>query len=377
MSYINHFLTTLLAISVLAVILVQVQRVKESAGVPGKLFIYLSYCVIAGNLFDSIGWYVDGSPDPLYIFIGKLSTVLLFTVNALALTFAILYTEYQIHADQKRLRSTAKVLLVTICMNTLLAFISPFTGFLFSIDSKGVFHRENGYYIVFGLYSVMMLYSIILLVFNWKKIPSTNRWTLIGFSVPPLFGIIFQLIFYGTSVVWPFIVVSMVILYAGLQNRQIVSDYLTGLYNRRELDRGLQRRMRDLSENKILGILMVDIDNFKKINDTYGHSMGDHALEVVADLLRRCFHQNDFLARYGGDEFVCLLEIEDETGLDISTRRLLDQIEVHNRMDVEPFSIQISFGYSIYKLGMELTADEVLERADKAMYINKTKTISR
>lgn len=89
-------------------------------------------------------------------------------------------------------------------------------------------------------------------------------------------------------------------IYINIQNGEISTDYLTGLYNRRRLDEHLQRRLRMRRKEQKLFVIMMDMDKFKDINDKYGHAVGDEALVKMAELLRGiCKESDDFIARMG------------------------------------------------------------------------------
>lgn len=89
-------------------------------------------------------------------------------------------------------------------------------------------------------------------------------------------------------------------IYINIQNGEISTDYLTGLYNRRRLDEHLQRRLRMRRKEQKLFVIMMDMDKFKDINDKYGHAVGDEALVKTAELLREiCKESDDFIARMG------------------------------------------------------------------------------
>ena len=104
------------------------------------------------------------------------------------------------------------------------------------------------------------------------------------------------------------------------QNRKLstlsVTDHLTGLYNRRYLDEQLNQILKnEKRDNRLISLLLCDIDHFKNYNDTYGHPAGDKALQAVAHVLRRCLHRKeDIVARYGGEEFVAILPETDSDG---------------------------------------------------------------
>ncbi len=104
---------------------------------------------------------------------------------------------------------------------------------------------------------------------------------------------------------------SLLIIYINIQNTQLYKDYLTDLYNRRQFDNYIRAKINSSNNKRIAGF-MIDIDSFKKINDVYGHDYGDTALKSTAKILRDTFSDNDFIARYGGDEFVVVVELNDD-----------------------------------------------------------------
>jgi diguanylate cyclase (GGDEF)-like protein len=147
--------------------------------------------------------------------------------------------------------------------------------------------------------------------------------------------------------------------------RLSVTDGLTGLYNRRRLMETLNDEARRSQRLKhTFAVLMVDVDHFKKYNDSFGHQAGDTVLTKVAGLLREATREVDFVARYGGEEFLILLP---ETGmaeaLDIAER-------IRTRIAAEVFPgrhMTVSIGVSEFPLHGE-NADQVVGAADEALY---------
>lgn len=148
-----------------------------------------------------------------------------------------------------------------------------------------------------------------------------------------------------------------------------VTDALTGLYNRRSLDVHLEREfLRAKRYKNDLSIAIIDIDFFKKINDTYGHLCGDYVLKEAAYLIMETFRKTDLIFRYGGEEFVALLT---ETPLEkalIPLERLRSRIENYPfKYNNTPIKITVSIGVNANKEDTE-TASEFLDSADKALY---------
>lgn len=153
-----------------------------------------------------------------------------------------------------------------------------------------------------------------------------------------------------------------------------VKDGLTGLFNRRYFDIHLKQIIEKTNKESIkLCLLMCDIDNFKHVNDTYGHQAGDKVLTIVSRILKNTLRVTDLIARFGGEEFTILL-----TDIDISkaietaerVRVKIEYMNFHIEDQIEPLKTTISIGVTKYK--KEESIESFIERADKAMYEAKT-----
>jgi diguanylate cyclase (GGDEF)-like protein len=151
-------------------------------------------------------------------------------------------------------------------------------------------------------------------------------------------------------------------------NRQVIIDGLTGLYVHWFFYQCLEKEIsRAERQNLSLAVLMVDIDHFKRFNDTYGHLMGDKALVKVSEILRNDLRDMDTVARYGGEEFAIILPGVDEKLAFRTAERIRISLESYRFKVVNgKFRLTLSIGISIYEKG--LTAEKMVERADKALY---------
>jgi diguanylate cyclase (GGDEF)-like protein len=116
---------------------------------------------------------------------------------------------------------------------------------------------------------------------------------------------------------------------------------------------------------------MLDIDNFKKINDTYGHVEGDRAIVLAADLLLKSIRRGDFVSRYGGDEFLIVLEQCSETTPLRVIRRIRENAQKFNHDNALPYAIEFSMGYKVYSTLRGLTSSQIFSGIDELMYQNK------
>ncbi len=147
-----------------------------------------------------------------------------------------------------------------------------------------------------------------------------------------------------------------------------VTDAVTGLPNRQAYDERIAQeysRWKRFAEPLVL--MVWDIDDFKKINDRYGHRSGDKALKIIAAKLRGVIRETDFIGRYGGEEFVVLLVGTDTEGAKKVAEKMRQQVEqTAMKANDEQIRMTISGGLSVFSHGD--TPDEVFERADQALY---------
>ena len=127
-----------------------------------------------------------------------------------------------------------------------------------------------------------------------------------------------------------------------------VTDGLTGLYNRRHFEVNLEREfMRAKRYKNNLSIAMIDVDFFKKVNDTYGHACGDYVLKEIAFLINEAFRKTDMVFRYGGEEFVVILTETDSENAVIPLERLRKSVEANKfKYNNQYLNITISIGVS-------------------------------
>jgi len=149
-------------------------------------------------------------------------------------------------------------------------------------------------------------------------------------------------------------------------HKQLEEDYLTGVYNRRVAFNLLDRY---ITKPEPFSLCYIDIDNFKTVNDEFGHTQGDILLIAFADFLRENIRKSDFLCRIGGDEFLVILPGCHPN----EARTLIERIRssfVETKM-VNNISLDFSYGFSHYDLQKIINSYELLEAADRNMYSNK------
>lgn len=151
-----------------------------------------------------------------------------------------------------------------------------------------------------------------------------------------------------------------------------ITDELTGLLNRRGFFAIAQQQLKVAKRVKgKLALVFADMDDFKSINDKWGHHKGDEALAAMADIFRRSFRDSDLIARISGDEFALLLLDTHEENADIIFRRLRMNIDAFNARSGAIFTLSLSIGMALYDCSQPCSIDELLNLADKRMYDQK------
>jgi diguanylate cyclase (GGDEF)-like protein len=258
-------------------------------------------------------------------------------------------------------------------ITSVIVFCSPFNGWVYYISGDNRYHRGPFLWILFA---AGLLYAVVNTVIIVREMvhPAMSRekgtyMALLLFPLPPIIGNILQLRFNGLSIVWICMAITLLILFVDLQNDLLSRDAVTGLYNRRQANTQLTWEIQHLRQSSdFLFVAMVDVDHFKLINDEYGHITGDRALSAVGEILRRSCRKNDFISRFGGDEFLITGHIRDESDTAIILNRITESTAKKNRTEDLPCTLSLSIGTAVFSRSSVMTMDSVINEADERMY---------
>lgn len=151
--------------------------------------------------------------------------------------------------------------------------------------------------------------------------------------------------------------------------RLALTDHLTGLLNRRQFSSTLQQEFNEFTRYKTpLACFLVDIDNFKSINDELGHHVGDTVLKEISTVMTKTLRNVDIVARWGGEEFVVLLPQTEPEAAKGAARRVLKEVSSHAYTGTGNRAITVSIGISHASHESVETAEDLVKTADEAMY---------
>ena len=236
------------------------------------------------------------------------------------------------------------------------------------------------------LLAVPIVYIVAVLGYTMKRartvesaIEKRNHLLVGLFPLMVIVGGLFQTLVLPETPIFCFCsAILMLVFYIVSMKAQISTDPLTHLNNRGQLLRYTAQKSNLFREGRLTVVTMFDIDDFKQINDTYGHAEGDRALVLVADAFRELVTKHStpmFIARYGGDEFILIVHPTDEGELAPLIREVRAQIEARCRAAGAPYTVSIGVGFETLA-GRDDTFQKCMQRADEKLYAD-FKTVTR
>jgi len=367
----------LYALMVLAILYGSMFVHRERENYSARLF----RAIIAANMavlaVDFVQVSVNGIDRPLMLVLNHAFSVLIYILGTLIPLLWYRYVDYAIHKDRAHIDKFKIWLLVPFAANSLLAVLSPWFGWLFAIDASNVYSRGTLFLVNAAIQYGYLFAATIAIIRNKDGLRKANFWPTLLFIVPPAVGGAIQILFYGLLLVWPMVTISVLMVFVFVQFERANTDYLTGLYNRREYEsylRGLERRKKKIG---ILAGVILDLDRFKSINDLFGHEMGDLALQQMADTIREAFAPGDFIARIGGDEFAVLYFVEKESQAVYPVEKLKDAVALFNKSRLFDFDLELSIGASVYRPEEDESIVRFMRRIDDLMYQAKAASANK
>lgn len=151
----------------------------------------------------------------------------------------------------------------------------------------------------------------------------------------------------------------------------LTHDELTGVANRRYLDFHIENLLKQARDfNNEFGLLFVDIDHFKHVNDTYGHNVGDVCLKELSSIIKKSIRNNDVIGRWGGEEFLVIIQVEDVKHLTIIAEKLRSIVEDY-RFDKSDTDIKLTISVGGTMCVSDDSSESLIKRADGYMYSSK------
>lgn len=375
---IQYIETNLIGAAILIIILAYIIRIRNDPDMTNQKYfsdMLISNAVIL--LSDVAIYLMRYHATPLLFVLNHIACIVYFSSHSVFGYFWFKYTAKALFPERCYGIAARIITFAPVILCTALSVASPFNGLIYSLTDENRYMRGNLIYMATAFSFAYWIGSIVITVKEIVK-PTRARSrticaTLLIFPIPTVIGSFLQYKFYGLSITWICPAVSSLILFLNLQNTQISHDNLTGLYNRRFIDRQLSWEVAHLRKADYrLFLIMLDIDRFKSINDEYGHTVGDEALTNVSDILKKVCGASYFAGRFGGDEFLIIGHVKSE----YEVKALIEQIDKMTELycgPTSPYKLSVSTGYRLYSRNDSITPYSIISETDKEMYESKRK----
>ncbi|MGN8777924.1 GGDEF domain-containing protein [Blautia sp. HCP3S3_C12] len=343
---------------------------RESLHVGDKIYDGMAIVNLLGALSETIAFLVDGkqfigSRQINYVsnsicFIGTVSIGLLWC----------LYVELRIYRNYKRIFKKARFVMFPWVVEVIMVLCNLLgTGIMFKISEGNIYQRAAGAIVGYISLIIYFAYSIYLVHQSKKQGMNLNFFPVIYFVGPCFAGVLIQFLFYGITSSWVLVAVALIFVQMQSYAENLYMDELSGLYNRRYLNAVLTERK--ITIGKSLYGIMMDVNDFKYLNDNFGHSMGDKAICTLGNILLRSIPDGGIAIRYAGDEFIVLLSGVDTERVLATMDEINHNLSQFNESKIEPFTLSVSMGYAEFGAGDDTEA--FLMHMDEKMYEEKRK----
>jgi len=340
-----------------------------------KVFSGIIFCAILGTFLETVTFLMDGKGGAFLRALNFAGNSLLYACSVTAAMFWVWYVDLTLYRDVKRLRRAHLPILISWGIMIALLLANLFGSFLFAIDEHNVYSRQPMGYI-FYVHLIGAYIASIILYYRFRRTHGKAQFFPIWMFITPLFlSILIQVPFYGISVSYLGCTIGLIGLYMNIQSKMSLVDVLTGLYNRAYIEHAMARARRN--RRFVYSGIMLDLDDFKQVNDSFGHSVGDSALIDAARLLMKSADRDSEVFRYAGDEFIVLVKVPEDNAEELQAKtletekRIRENAAAFSSSNKASYKLVFSMGHAM--LGPAITDDQFFRIMDEEMYRDKQK----
>ncbi len=374
MNFLLYSEINVLCITLLCIMAYRASKFGIDSNQKKKAFLTSIHFAILLNIFDLL-WDL-GLTGAI-----KMSSWVKYGINAayfvclsLSAFFWLVFSEI---VQNKKIGKKVLFLIFVLPMALLLVLLltTSKTGWLYRFDENGKYIRGTLFYLQFAPALIYILIASVKSLIGMLEPNNYERHetfsTMFSYSFATFICALVQFFFQDLPVLSTAPTISLLLVYTNSLKIQLSRDSLTGIYNRRKLVDTLYEKAGSPKKNKKLYFIFIDIDNFKMLNDKFGHDEGDVALQLVADALYdACSHRNGTCGRYGGDEFAVVQELDENESIANLCDEIKHEITELTNSEKSKFPVNVSVGYGEYLKDAQ-SVPALIRFADKRMYENK------
>lgn len=329
-----------------------------------QIYTVMLFGVMVGCFMEALSYAIDGQIFAGSRIINYVANTYLYTANMLLPFCVLAYIDLGLYGDTSRIWKRYKPQMAVAAIMIILNIVNFFVPIVYWVSEQNVYERRPLSYVYFAVILYYCVSAIVVSRRYEKENGASTFFRVEVFLAPILLGTALQFMFYGLSLAWMTSAVGLCGLFMMQQNEMAYIDSLTDAYNRRYLNYIMSTWI-DKGIN-FAGI-MLDVDRFKVINDTYGHSEGDNALRDVADILEKSRKDAEWVFRFAGDEFIVLKRGDSADVLNPFIDEVNKHVEDYNRSG-GLYKLSLSYGVSFFEADKTKTIDAFMKEIDNRMY---------
>ncbi|WP_028248430.1 GGDEF domain-containing protein [Pseudobutyrivibrio ruminis] len=354
-------------------ILLLIFQNKTSRLQKGRKYSAILICTLVLLFSESIGRIGENNPDSLLI-LARIGYFIIFILDPVDILFAVNYVDCWMDKESSNARTSFRTAFQAFSIiNVVLVTMSSVLqlGWFFYFED-GLYYRGQFFMIRAVLVMVFIILLLVYTVVFRNDFMSEYKNMILFLPIFALIGALCQVFLASIDSTYAGISLGCLILFFFFQSNDVNVDYLTGVLNRRGLDIKMEEKIKTSQQSKKnFAAIMMDIDNFKTINDTYGHDEGDKAIKITADILSDLFGREASIGRFGGDEFCVITDNVSAIELDeliLQTREKLANVRDKRKWHPD---VDLSCGYAIYNYSTNMSREEFADNIDNLMYTQK------
>lgn len=338
-------------------------RISQTNQFDEKAYNFMLIVTFIATINETLSFIIDARPGFIFHILQYISNTISSASSGIIGYCWCLFVEYHIHRNFKRIKKKSRILSVPLIIATILIFINLLgTGIIFDISKENVYTRGPMNFILYIFVFVYYIESIYTVQKAKNDSILVEFFPIYFFIIPCMIGTMIQGFFFGISTIWLCVAIAFIIVYIEIQISISFIDDLSGLYNRKYMNHYLDKLQNDKPKH-VYGFLM-DINDFKTINDIYGHLKGDQAIIQFGKILQHSIDKDSVAIRMGGDEFVIFAILKSNEEALALKKHIEQNVRQFNTNSTEPFHLSFSIGIAKYSGNIET----FLSSMDDSMY---------
>lgn len=341
-------------------------QVKKSSLFDARLLSAMIYLTMFQCIWDTVVFAIDGQSFPFARELNYIGNILYYILNVTIAYLWPLFTEYKLNGSKSRLKKQAIYSGIPLAVCAVLVALTPISSFLFTITGENHYER-NGFNFLLptALIFLYLIYGTIKVYIHRRSKGKYMIFPVVYFVTPIVISVTVQTFFYGISLIYIGIAIGLTGVYISTQSESAYIDQLCGVYNRRYYNDYIRAFFNSKNKSALITGALIDMDDFKPINDSFGHDVGDEALVKFSSILRKYMKEIGFVVRFGGDEFVLISE-RSENAVENAVAKISEELDAVNSSGENKYKLQFSYG--IASVTADKSSDDFLKNMDSRMY---------